>query len=1173
MATRKYVSLNKLSVFLDKLKATFASLTHTHSYDELRNKPFYEGTDYSSVFASTVNFYEWGGGVYGAAVTDAPKVLTQSISHKVIWDGVEYTMTSAFAGNNDAGNPITSIGAPYGDYSNYPFGIDSYMTASGTYEFSIHTNSTTSTHTIDILELGSSFVTLDDRFISDNIARTLDVDTAIENLRDNTDKVANALKGYASGESVTLTDVSPLEHEIKVKIQTNGEQIGKEPALIGEENMLQYEGDIEFGKSYTIDSYGYNDDEGTDYIGFYNDYEEYCLLIIYSYEHSISSIEEISNYNFIRFEMKDEEEGWEAYLEPDDFSSVRVTVSGTGEKFALGNYENSGGDCWDNNGTFIVESVESADDFDYGIIYFTNGTYYEGTIRNDNIQAGDKAKIEYNYDPAYEYNVPCLVIIKGDYIEPTIYTPNKEGVISGIIGDGKVIIISNNKDYILEVEYNRDINGIISDISNEVVSVQSKADSAYNIANNAQTTANNALDKANGAQTTANNALDKANGAQSVATNAQTTANNALDKIEQMSNPSVITGTANGSAVALTDISPLEHEIGVKLASDTLTDFSSVTLTKYGKNIFSDSIQFTGVNFEENGDKIFAPRNYDVEGARNEYIGFTITDIWQLAYDRGLSLTVSFDMKAAKEGQILIYTLGKPRLTHNQWHDVTTEWQHFSFTATTYIEPNADGSDDCDLSFYGTYESGVTPFLKNIQIEIGTMETEYEQFQKQTYTPNADGTVDGVTSFYPTTTLLTNVEGITITAEYIKNVNDALNIEPSNEADTSLVVGANISDVLRYTKQDLTDAQKAQARNNIEAVSRDEVGIVIETSVNLFNRNDARNKYNTFILGGYNAFNGYIVSHPIYMKAGVSYKYRFHGSLGTNQVVARVEADTSEILQEYTYNVENVEYVSFTPTESGYYVVNLGNASDVLEYFMVCRENEYPSNFVEFGTKTTTTTMRNPLLGKSIALNGDSICYGAGATGGYGKILAENNQMTLQNVGVSGGTITAETYVDGTIARHWICRTIENMNADADYVIVEGGVNDCSLKPAFGAITNGFNEALDDTTFCGAMESICKQLVTRFAGKKIGFIIVHKCYQGYSSQFNGEENYYKTTKEICEKWGVPYLDLNTSCPPFGAGGIDELRLAYTYNGDGWHPNEAGYRAYYVPKIEAWLKTL
>ena len=184
---KKYATLSTLQTFLEKLKTTFASLTHTHSYDELRNKPFYEGTDYSSILSngtSTVNFYEWGGGVYGAAVTDAPKVLIQDTSHKVMWDGVEYTLTSAYAGDNEAGNPIVSLGAPYGDYSNYPFGIDSYQTASGTYEFSIHTNSTASTHTIDILELGSSFVTMDERFIPDSIARVADIDTSLDGKAD-----------------------------------------------------------------------------------------------------------------------------------------------------------------------------------------------------------------------------------------------------------------------------------------------------------------------------------------------------------------------------------------------------------------------------------------------------------------------------------------------------------------------------------------------------------------------------------------------------------------------------------------------------------------------------------------------------------------------------------------------------------------------------------------------------------------------------------------------------------------------------------------------------------------------------------------------------------------------------------------------------------------------------
>ena len=188
--------------------------THTHSYDDLRNKPFYEGTDYSSVFVngtSAVNFFEWGDGVYGAAITDVPKQLTQDVSCKVIWDGVEYTTTCTYGGDNDSGNPITSIGAPYGDYSTYPFGIDSYKTASGTYEFSIHTNSTASIHIIDILELGSSFVTLDDRFISDNIARTVDVNVALNEKADINHNHNDLYYTKTEIDNLNLIDISDID--------------------------------------------------------------------------------------------------------------------------------------------------------------------------------------------------------------------------------------------------------------------------------------------------------------------------------------------------------------------------------------------------------------------------------------------------------------------------------------------------------------------------------------------------------------------------------------------------------------------------------------------------------------------------------------------------------------------------------------------------------------------------------------------------------------------------------------------------------------------------------------------------------------------------------------------------------------------------------------------------
>lgn len=254
--------------------------------------------------------------------------------------------------------------------------------------------------------------------------------------------------------------------------------------------------------------------------------------------------------------------------------------------------------------------------------------------------------------------------------------------------------------------------------------------------------------------------------------------------------------------------------------------------------------------------------------------------------------------------------------------------------------------------------------------------------------------------------------------------------------------------------------------------------------------------------------------------------------------------------------------------------------SETEQYLMVVKGERYPTEFIPYARYLEIDGLRvahsSFLSGKVLSLNGDSICAGAGFAGGYGKIIAENNGMICDNVSESGGTITAGQYSASGSVRHWICRTIENMNANADYAIVEGGVNDASLGVPMGEITADFTSTLDDTTFCGAFESMLKQLTLRFAGKKIGYIAVHKMANKFRSD-NADDgtSYYWMAKKCCEKWGVPFLDLNIACPPFSflGGDLAVLRETYTYNGDGWHPNEEGYKKYYVPKIEAWLKTL
>jgi hypothetical protein len=63
---------------------------------------------------------------------------------------------------------------------------------------------------------------------------------------------------------------------------------------------------------------------------------------------------------------------------------------------------------------------------------------------------------------------------------------------------------------------------------------------------------------------------------------------------------------------------------------------------------------------------------------------------------------------------------------------------------------------------------------KEIQLEIGESTTEYEDFvQLAEYTPDADGVVSGVTSLYPSTTLMTDTDGVLIDATYNRDINKA----------------------------------------------------------------------------------------------------------------------------------------------------------------------------------------------------------------------------------------------------------------------------------------------------------------------------------------------------------------------------------------------------------------
>lgn len=234
--------------------------------------------------------------------------------------------------------------------------------------------------------------------------------------------------------------------------------------------------------------------------------------------------------------------------------------------------------------------------------------------------------------------------------------------------------------------------------------------------------------------------------------------------------------------------------------------------------------------------------------------------------------------------------------------------------------------------------------------------------------------------------------------------------------------------------------------------------------------------------------------------------------------------------------------------------------------------NSRPTEVIKINKYTI--KKESKLTGKLLSLNGDSLCQGnENENISFGNIIATNNNMQFENIAVGGATIATETYKNET-ARHWICNTIENMSAAADYILIGGGVNDYWDNVYLGSITNDMSTEVDNTTFYGALEFMCRKLLERFPGKKIGFVIYHKVNRIFNTANDigiTYQNYYDATKEVLEKYSIPYIDLSKL-----SGFNTELlyyKTNYTCGGDGIHPTTEGYNKFYVDKITNFMKSL
>lgn len=318
------------------------------------------------------------------------------------------------------------------------------------------------------------------------------------------------------------------------------------------------------------------------------------------------------------------------------------------------------------------------------------------------------------------------------------------------------------------------------------------------------------------------------------------------------------------------------------------------------------------------------------------------------------------------------------------------------------------------------------------------------------------------------------------------------------------------------------------------------------------------------------------------------YGYYAQGSVGNTVTITSTGDDTGyayaaiPVLPGEVYTVQAAHWwnmFAYAITDENTIILetdNLASGTQVWAELIIPTDAKYlylnKYGFVSLTKKTAVSTAINDILyGKKIAYDGDSICYGAGYVGGYAKIIADKTYGKYDNQAVGGGILRSASALGKT--NHSVVDNLANLPTDADLYCFEGGINDWWGTAELGTYTlNDFTGELDTTTICGALETIFRYALDTFIGKPICFIITHKI-QGSAYAKNGAGNTFKDYRDamvaICQKYSVPYYDAFSESGLNGwHSGQDSAFLTGNANNepDGCHPNEAGYKRYYVPQL-------
>lgn len=226
-----------------------------------------------------------------------------------------------------------------------------------------------------------------------------------------------------------------------------------------------------------------------------------------------------------------------------------------------------------------------------------------------------------------------------------------------------------------------------------------------------------------------------------------------------------IKGTVSGSVVRVDDVSPVEHKPVVRV---------------HGKNIFNPDL--IAASYEDNG--LTITRNGDeitINGTSTKALSCPIVNMFQPINKGKIYTCTIYRISGSGDRLVASFGLGMTTGVRSEFYDCTSvavnSSDYRTFTANyEYL-----------TQFLLFYNGGSTfdNLVCKIQLEENDVSTEYTPYIEPTtvtvtadgvnYTPEADGTVEGIPSTALSGGISTDNAEITVECEYIKDTNKVIN--------------------------------------------------------------------------------------------------------------------------------------------------------------------------------------------------------------------------------------------------------------------------------------------------------------------------------------------------------------------------------------------------------------